>query len=271
MAFTNIIERNDQDTIIRTYPLARIISNVSAGIDWNVSAEADEMASAHWVHMDARVPIPSTPHFFDLEIVWFLSSESGIIDFGNTTLSPRRLECIIRISNYVYASPGNTLSLRVLASYPTTSFMASNGFVCSGSGISLTAVNINTNGQILDQPDSITGTVVPVCISDWEPSPGLRNAVYNSDVGCYLNTKYGLNWDAKVADVTFPTDAHNLIFSSSLGYTVPVHPAPSPSSPTPFHSPDGDGDYPHSGASSFKADSGLISCIISMVLFVLLL
>jgi hypothetical protein len=268
MAFTTLIERNSMGDIVRSFSLAKATSNLSAGMDWNVSVDLGQDQNLRWVRMEAYVPISHTPDAFGLEIIWFLSSTRGQVTLGRAAMSPRFLRYVIRIRDYPFHNSLNYLSLRVLAAHSSNNFTSANRLITSGYNNNALSVRLLNTAQNLANPNDAIGANISVSVTDWQPSPGFRNAVANSPVGSILSAKYGLNWDVKVADIAFPANARSILYMPFMGYRNNSDLSLEP----PFQEPSSpfDAPVPASANHSPGIPISILFCIIALMLLALI-
>lgn len=158
-AFFRLAERNSADTLVTAYGLGGSGSNQNAS--WSTSLGQSSDGNLHYFQMDTDLQSAVTGSWFHVTIYWYLSAVVGQIDLGDTTVTPRVLESIVKITNYPYAATGNYLVLGVAALYDNTSFSYTYNNVSSGSdGLSGLYVNVSSVCQVREEQlsDSITLT-----------------------------------------------------------------------------------------------------------------
>lgn len=242
-AFASLIERDSTDKLVKFYSFTQAPTNTSAGAEWDFSSGSNPNGTLQWVQLSTSISVSAhSSDQFQVDIVWLLTEELGTVDLGSAKVSPRSLSAFVRVTGYVYDSPDNALSVRIISAHESSAFVESRGVVSSGDGLGQIYTWLNPHSQILSSSQDWTGSPANVTSTDWQSSPGLRNAVSQSRLGDILIDMYGANWDVQFMDVTIvPDNTDNFIYSFTLGagaaFLPPGAPIASPSE-EPHYSPD---------------------------------
>lgn len=217
---------------MRSFQLAQASSTNAVGLEWFnfYGSNADE--TLRWLELNTSIV---TDHHegqmtFRISIIQFTSAIRGKIDLGYNDISPRIFKTSIKITGYRYLDLQNTLSIRVLCGYGSSSYSLKGGQISSGNGIGRVFVNLDETAQLLTDETALDGTPENVSHSDWQISPGLRNAISSSPIGNMLTAKFGPKWDVRFADVTFADPSsmgpQHILYTISTGNGFELTPAP---------------------------------------------
>lgn len=265
-AFTSLIERDNAGQLVKSYSFTQAFSNASAGTNWDLSSGSNPNGTLQWVQFSTAIPVsPSTLDVFYVDVIWLSTEVVGQTDLADAPVSPRSISAFIKVRGYRYDSPDNSLSVRVLCAHQSTSFSETRDVISVGNGLSQLFLWLDPEAQILSNPDNWVGTTSNVTSTGWQSSPGLRTAVLHSTVGDMLSTKFGVDWDVRVTDISiFPDGTGDFIYSFILGsgdaFQPPTAPISNPS------------EEPHSASTTPSiAPSLLLSSCIIMLISILML
>eukprot|EP00727_Mastigamoeba_balamuthi_P012291 m51a1_g7685 hypothetical protein (724) ;mRNA; f:25398-30663 len=109
MVFTSLVERDQGGAVVHTQSL--IDSALKGGLWWTQTGygPSEKAPGAHYYRITGnRLPLT-------VSITFIISSVSGVVDYGMTTVVPKVLETVIEIEDYPYKNPKNTLEVHMVA------------------------------------------------------------------------------------------------------------------------------------------------------------
>lgn len=154
---------------------------------------------------------------FSVEVDFFLSQVSGMINAANTTITPRVLESTFRVSNYTYANPNNHLRLKVAAAHGGVKAVGTGMLKADADGLAEMYVRLAGHCHVLHDWRAYHGDVYDVLVSSWTESASLKAVINRSHIKLYLDIKYAGTWKVLIANVNFPAGASNIIYDPTLG------------------------------------------------------
>ena len=188
-------------------------------IDWQV--EKHLLGDLKYFKMSASLQTGNggndTSSEFFLEVTWFISQVTGMVNLGNTTITPRMIESVIRISNYTYANEDNHLRLKILAAHGGIQVSAQGNTLETGEGLEKMYVRLATTCHVVPNGRAFWGIPHGVVVSAWKRAQNLKQLILKSRAKNYLNAKWGSNWDVMVATVDFPAGATDIVYDPTLG------------------------------------------------------
>lgn len=188
--------------------------------DWNVDVGSN--GDLYYLNMNATLTNNVTGTSFQLGLSYFMSAVVGSIDLGNTLITPRMVESVVRVNGYQYAAPGNYLTLDVAAAYNDQAFNTSTkGVVFSGSSLEMVYVKMANVCQITTSTNDRSGYSASVSVSEWDSSSAfallVKSAVSSTSLGTFLSSRFDTAWGLSVASIDFPAGASDFIYDPTIG------------------------------------------------------
>lgn len=212
-AYYRLDEIDASGAIVHTYWLG----TNGVNIDWSV--EVSTATNLRWTELNATLDARGNAGNgqFGLSVTFFLSNVVGQLNVGGTVMTPRSIESVIRITNYVYANATNKLVLYLAAAHGQSNFSASGDIISTGELLEQVYVQLAATCQIAASANVMVGDDRAVVTSSWSSNSTIKSLIQGSDFYAYLNSKFSNNWDIRTINITFPANASNIIYDPTLG------------------------------------------------------
>ena len=222
-AYYRLNEIDASGAIVHTYWLGGNL----ADIDWAVDVSSS--TNLRWAELNATLDARgnSGNGQFGLSIAFFLSNVIGKLNIGDTVMTPRSIESIIRITDYVYANATNKLVLFMAAAHGQSNFSASGDIITTGALLEQVYVQLAASCQVAASANVMTGENRAVVTSSWSSNSTIKDLIQGSDFYASINAKFNNNWDIRTINITFPANASNIIYDPTLGSGRSTAAAPS--------------------------------------------
>lgn len=214
-AYYRLDEVDASGNVVFTYWLGGNLAN----IDW--SLDVSSSTNLKWAELTSSLNIRGNVSVdqFDLSVTFFLSNVVGQLNVGATIMTPRSIESVIRITDYVYASATNKLVLHMAVAHGQTKFNAEGDFITTGSELQQIYVQLASSCQVAASASALSGDNQAVVTGSWSTNSTLKDLIFASagDFYASLNSKFNADWDIRSISITFPANATHIIYDPTLG------------------------------------------------------
>lgn len=207
-AYLYLVETNPSGAIVARQSLkSSLVVTPGNGVNWGISDHSSISANLKYLTFSASASNSAT-----IDVSFIGSAVVGVLNQSSTVVGPKSFESVIQIQNWAYQSPNNSLSLLI--------GVATGAATLSANGQTLITVNGTNQVYYSMRKDAyVNGKFVNAQLSFALNSTA---NIEDADFFAQVTAKYGGSATFRIAAVTFPPGASNIIYDPSVGAGAPM-------------------------------------------------